>query len=41
MRFGKSFTSMCCAIEMSAKVVLVLSAKADVKEEWKMTVNAG
>lgn len=38
MRFGKSFTSMCCAVEMKAKIVLVVSAKADVKEEWKMTV---
>lgn len=38
MRFGKSFTSLCCAKEMGAKVVLVVSAKADVKEEWKKTV---
>jgi hypothetical protein len=38
MRFGKSFTSMCCACEMSAHKVLVVSAKADVKEEWKATV---
>ena len=35
MRFGKSFTSMCCAVEMKAKFVVVVSAKADVKEEWK------
>lgn len=35
MRFGKSFTSMCCAKEIGAKVVLVVSAKADVREEWK------
>ena len=35
MRFGKSFTSMCCAVEMKAKLVVVVSAKADVKEEWK------
>lgn len=35
MRFGKSFTSMCCAVEMNAKLVVVVSAKADVKEEWK------
>ena len=40
MRFGKSFTSMCCAIEMRAKVVLVLSAKADVRNEWKRTVES-
>jgi len=40
MRFGKSFTSMCCATEMNAKVVLVVSAKADVKNEWKKTVES-
>lgn len=40
MRFGKSFTSMCCAVEISAKMVLVVSAKADVKEEWKKTVQS-
>ena len=40
MRFGKSFTSMCCAVEMGAKIVLVVSAKADVKEEWKKTVQS-
>ncbi|MDL2287812.1 Eco57I restriction-modification methylase domain-containing protein [Oscillospiraceae bacterium OttesenSCG-928-F05] len=38
MRFGKSFTSLCCAKEMGAKLVLVVSAKADVREEWKKTV---
>ncbi len=40
MRFGKSFTSMCCAVEMNAQLVLVVSAKADVKEEWKKTVES-
>jgi hypothetical protein len=40
MRFGKSFTSMCCAVEMGAKLVVVVSAKADVKEEWKKTVES-
>ena len=40
MRFGKSFTSMCCAVEMSAKLILIVSAKADVKEEWKKTVES-
>lgn len=35
MRFGKSFTSLCCALEIGANVVLVVSAKADVKDEWK------
>ena len=38
MRFGKSFTAMCCAVEMAAKFVVVVSAKADVAEEWKKTV---
>ena len=40
MRFGKSFTSMCCALEMNANIVVVVSAKADVKEEWKKTVQS-
>lgn len=40
MRFGKSFTSMCCATEISANIVVVVSAKADVKEEWKKTVES-
>ncbi len=40
MRFGKSFTSMCCAVEMKANFVMVVSAKADVKEEWKKTVES-
>ena len=44
MRFGKSFTSMCCAKEMNdgkgARLVLVLSAKADVKNEWRRTVES-
>ncbi|UUM20135.1 MULTISPECIES: Eco57I restriction-modification methylase domain-containing protein [unclassified Mycoplasma] len=40
MRFGKSFTALCCALEMKANLVLVVSAKADVKEEWKKTVES-
>lgn len=40
MRFGKSFTSMCCATEMNAGIVVIVSAKADVKEEWKKTVES-
>ena len=40
MRFGKSFTSMCCAVEMNANFVMVVSAKADVKNEWKKTVES-
>lgn len=38
MRFGKSFTSMMCAKEMNAKLVVIVSAKADVRLEWKKTV---
>lgn len=40
MRFGKSFTSMCCAVTIGAKIVTIVSAKADVKEEWKKTVES-
>ncbi len=40
MRFGKSFTAMCCAKEIDATFVVVVSAKADVKEEWKKTVES-
>ena len=40
MRFGKSFTSMCCAVEMKARIVVIASAKADVKNEWKKTVES-
>jgi hypothetical protein len=40
MRFGKSFTSMCCATEMNANIVVIVTAKADVKEEWKRTVES-
>jgi len=38
MRFGKSFTAMCCATEIKAHLVVVVSAKADVKEEWRKTI---
>ena len=37
MRFGKSFTSLMCAVRMNYKFVVVVSGKADVKEEWKNT----
>lgn len=40
MRFGKSFTAMCCATEMDASLVLIVSAKADVRREWKKTVES-
>jgi len=40
MRFGKSFTSLCCATEINANIVVVVSAKADVKAEWKKTTES-
>lgn len=40
MRFGKSFTAMCCAAKRGAKLVVVVSAKADVLSEWKKTVES-
>lgn len=40
MRFGKSFTAMCCAKEINARFVLIVSAKVDVEEEWKKTVES-
>lgn len=38
MRFGKSFTSLCCAKEMDAKLVVVVCGKTAVKDEWKSNV---
>lgn len=38
MRFGKSFTAMCCAVEMKARFVVIVSAKATLPGEWKETV---
>lgn len=40
MRFGKTFTSLMCAKRVGAKAILVVSAKADVKGEWKQTVES-
>lgn len=40
MRFGKTFTSLMCAKQVGAKAILVVSAKADVKGEWKQTVES-
>ena len=40
MRFGKSFTAMCCAQEIAARLVVVVSAKADVADEWRKTVES-
>src|SRR5574344_264320 len=38
MRFGKSFTAMTCAKKIGAKLVVVVSGKVDVEEEWRKTV---
>ncbi|WP_237223573.1 Eco57I restriction-modification methylase domain-containing protein [Rothia nasimurium] len=38
MRFGKSFTSLECSKRIDAKRIYIVSAKADVKDEWKKTV---
>lgn len=39
MRFGKTFTALCCALSSKKyKTILVVSGKADVKDEWKKTV---
>ena len=35
MRFGKTFTAMCCACEINAHLIIIVSAKADVRREWK------
>ncbi len=40
MRFGKSFTAMLCAQSIEAKLVFLVSGKADVKEEWKKTIES-
>lgn len=40
MRFGKTFTSMCCAKAVAARFVVIVSAKADVKDEWKQTIES-
>ncbi len=38
MRFGKSFTSLCCAKEIGARFVVVVSGKAEVVTEWQANV---
>lgn len=40
MRFGKSFTAMNCALAMDARLVVIVSAKFDVLDEWKYTVES-
>jgi hypothetical protein len=38
MRFGKSFTALCCAKEMKARFVVVVTGKAEVETEWQANV---
>lgn len=38
MRFGKSFTSLCCAKAMNAKLIVVVCGKTAVRLEWKENV---
>lgn len=41
MRFGKTFTALSCALSnIKYKTILVVSGKADVKDEWKKTVES-
>lgn len=41
MRFGKTFTALSCALtDKCYKAILVVSGKADVKNEWKKTVES-
>lgn len=40
MRFGKTFTALCCAQRINAKTILVVSAKADVASEWQKNVQS-
>lgn len=39
MRFGKSYTSMCCAETLpNSKFIVIVSGKVDVKSEWENTI---
>ena len=38
MRFGKTFTSLCCAKAMNAKLIVVVSGKSAVADEWRENV---
>jgi superfamily II DNA or RNA helicase len=41
MRFGKTFTALMCAkADRQCQTILVVSGKADVKQEWKKTVES-
>lgn len=38
MRFGKTFTSLCCAKAMNAKLTVIVSGKSAVADEWRENV---
>lgn len=38
MRFGKKFTSLCCAKAIGARKILILTAKPNVMREWRNAV---
>ena len=38
-RYGKSYVGMECVLLMNAKIALITSAKAEVKDEWHKTVS--
>lgn len=38
MRFGKTFTALHCGKKMGAKLIVVVTAKPQVKKEWKETL---
>jgi len=38
MRFGKTFTSLCCAKAMNARLIVVVSGKSAVADEWRENV---
>lgn len=38
MRFGKTFTSLCCAKAIGARKILILTAKPNVMREWRNAV---
>lgn len=40
MRFGKTFTALSCAKRIGARSVIVVSAKADVADEWRKNVQS-
>lgn len=40
MRFGKTYTSMLCARSMGANLILVISGKVNIRNEWQKTIQS-